>query len=46
MAMTRAKASQITTKLGSTGTVRGLDDKLAEMVSVKDFGAVGGRCCG
>jgi polygalacturonase len=41
MAMTRAKASQITTKLGSTGTVRGLDDKLAEMVSVKDFGAVG-----
>jgi hypothetical protein len=41
MAMTRAKASQITTKLGSTGTVRGLDDKLAESVSVKDFGAVG-----
>jgi hypothetical protein len=39
MAMTRAKASQITTKLGSTGTVRGLDDKLAESVSVKDFGA-------
>jgi len=39
MAMTRAKASQITTKLGSTGTVRGLDDKLAERVSVLDFGA-------
>jgi hypothetical protein len=39
MAMTRAKASQITTKLGSTGTVRGLDDKLREFVSVKDFGA-------
>jgi hypothetical protein len=41
MAMTRAKSSQVTTKLGSTGTVRGLDDKLAEVVSVKDFGAVG-----
>jgi hypothetical protein len=37
MAMTRAKASQITTKLGSTGTVRGLDDKLRESVSVFDF---------
>lgn len=42
MAMTRAKASQVTTKLDATGsTVRGLDDKLAEFVSVKDFGAVG-----
>jgi hypothetical protein len=42
MAMTRAKASQVTTKLNATGsTVRGLDDKLAEFVSVKDFGAVG-----
>jgi hypothetical protein len=42
MAMTRAKASQVTAKLNATGsTVRGLDDKLAEFVSVKDFGAVG-----
>jgi hypothetical protein len=42
MAMTRAKASQVTAKLDATGsTVRGLDDKLAEFVSVKDFGAVG-----
>lgn len=42
MAMTRAKASQVTAKLAATGsTVRGLDDKLAEFVSVKDFGAVG-----
>jgi hypothetical protein len=42
MAMTRAKASQVTAKLDATGsTVRGLDDKLAELVSVKDFGAVG-----
>jgi hypothetical protein len=40
MAMTRAKASQVTAKLDATGsTVRGLDDKLAEFVSVKDFGA-------
>jgi hypothetical protein len=42
MAMTRAKASQVTAKLDATGsTVRGLDAKLAEFVSVKDFGAVG-----
>jgi hypothetical protein len=42
MAMTRAKASQVTAKLDAAGsTVRGLDDKLAEFVSVKDFGAVG-----
>jgi hypothetical protein len=42
MAMTRAKASQVTAKLDATGsTVRGLDDKLREFVSVKDFGAVG-----
>jgi hypothetical protein len=42
MALTRAKASQVTAKLNATGsTVRGLDDKLAEFVSVKDFGAVG-----
>jgi hypothetical protein len=42
MALTRAKASQVTAKLDATGsTVRGLDDKLAEFVSVKDFGAVG-----
>jgi hypothetical protein len=38
MAMTRAKASQVTAKLNATGSmVRGLDDKLAEFVSVKDF---------
>jgi hypothetical protein len=42
MALTRPKASQVTAKLDATGsTVRGLDDKLAEFVSVKDFGAVG-----
>jgi hypothetical protein len=42
MALTRAKASMVTAKLDATGsTVRGLDDKLAEFVSVKDFGAVG-----
>jgi hypothetical protein len=41
MAMTRAKASQVTAKLDATGsTVRGLDDKLAEFVSVKDFSGV------
>jgi hypothetical protein len=40
MALTRAKASQVTAKLNATGsTVRGLDDKLAEFVSVLDFGA-------
>jgi hypothetical protein len=33
MALTRAKASQVTAKLDATGsTVRGLDDKLAEFV--------------
>jgi hypothetical protein len=41
MAMTRAKASQVTTKLGATGTVRGLDDKLAEFVTAADFGILG-----
>jgi hypothetical protein len=42
MALTRPKASQVTAKLDATGsTIRGLDDKLAEFVSVKDFGAVG-----
>jgi hypothetical protein len=42
MSLTRPKASQVTAKLDATGsTVRGLDDKLAEFVSVKDFGAVG-----
>jgi hypothetical protein len=42
MAITKVKAGQVTSKLAATGsTVRGLDDKLAELVSVKDFGAVG-----
>ena len=42
MAITKVKAGQVTSKLAATGsTVRGLDDKLAEFVSVKDFGAVG-----
>jgi hypothetical protein len=42
MSLTRPKASQVTAKLNAPGsTVRGLDDKLAEFVSVKDFGAVG-----
>jgi hypothetical protein len=40
MAITKVKAGQVTSKLNATGsTVRGLDDKLAEFVSVKDFGA-------
>jgi hypothetical protein len=42
MAITKVKAGQVTSKLASSGAVvRGLDDKLAEFVSVKDFGAVG-----
>jgi hypothetical protein len=42
MAITKVKAGQVTSKLNATGsTIRGLDDKLAEFVSVKDFGAVG-----
>jgi hypothetical protein len=40
MAITKVKAGQVTSKLNATGsTIRGLDDKLAEFVSVKDFGA-------
>jgi hypothetical protein len=40
MAITKVKAGQVTSKLNATGsTIRGLDDKLAEFVSVLDFGA-------
>jgi hypothetical protein len=42
MAMTRARAKQITYKSDATGAaVVNLHDKLGESVSVKDFGAVG-----
>lgn len=42
MAQTRATTKQVTHKLAATGgVVRNVYDKLGEMISVKDFGAVG-----
>lgn len=42
MALTKVTSRQVTTKQSGTGAVvRGLDSKVAESISVKDFGAVG-----